>query len=263
MFQRKPGMTSVTIGIKPKSIEDITAIVRCFDPANGLDSALYRCKNSPDRVSYLSPKLRDILDVTYGCIVYQEQVMEIFRKIGGFSLGRADMVRRAISKKKEAELLRERKNFIYGNKEEGIPGAIGNGVSEETAKRIFDDIVAFANYAFNKAHAASYAMISYRTAYVKFHYPREYMAALLTSVLDDGEKLAGYFELCREYDIGILPPDINESRDNFTVSGNNIRFGLAAVKNIGRGFVKTLIDERENGRFALCRILSSACTKRS
>lgn len=246
------GMTSVTIGIKPKSIEDITAIVALFRPGP-MDSIPHyiECKNNPDRVSYLSPKLRDILDVTYGCIVYQEQVMEIFRKIGGFSLGRADMVRRAISKKKEAELLRERKNFIYGNKEEGIPGAIGNGVSEETAKRIFDDIVAFANYAFNKAHAASYAMISYRTAYVKFHYPREYMAALLTSVLDDSEKLAGYFELCREYDIGILPPDINESRDNFTVSGNNIRFGLAAVKNIGRGFVKTLIDEREkNGRFA-------------
>lgn len=173
--------------------------------------------------------------------------MDIFRKVAGFSLGRADMVRRAISKKKEKDLLRERKNFIYGNEEEGILGAINNGVPEEVANQIFDDIVAFANYAFNKAHAASYAVVSYQTAYMKFHYPREYMAALLTSVLDFTEKLAGYFELCREMGISVLPPDINESLDTFTVSGENIRFGLAAVKNVGRSFVRSIAEERKAG----------------
>ena len=155
------------------------------------------------------------------------------------------MVRRAISKKKEKELLRERENFIHGNAEEGIPGAKGNGISEQVADEIFDEIVDFANYAFNKAHAAAYAVISYQTAYMKFHYPRQYMAALLTSVLDNSAKIAEYMELCREMGIRVLPPDINESRDSFTVSGDNIRFGLVAVKNIGRGLIKSVIEERE------------------
>ncbi|MBE6911673.1 MAG: DNA polymerase III subunit alpha [Ruminococcaceae bacterium] len=242
------GMTSVVVGMKPQSIEDITAIVALYRPGP-MDSIPHyiSCKNNPENITYLHPMLKDILEVTYGCIVYQEQVMDIFRKVAGFSLGRADMVRRAISKKKEKDLLRERKNFIYGNEEDNIPGAMKNGISEEVANKIFDDIVAFANYAFNKAHAASYAVLSYQTAYMKFHHPREYMAALLTSVLDFTDKLAGYFELCREMKIKVLPPDINESIDTFTVSGENIRFGLAAVKNVGRNFVKTLMEERKTG----------------
>ncbi len=242
------GMTSVVVGMRPQSIEDITAIVALYRPGP-MDSIPHyiSCKNNPENITYLHPMLKDILEVTYGCIVYQEQVMDIFRKLAGYSLGRADMVRRAISKKKEKDLLRERKNFVYGNEEDGIAGAIKNGISEEIANKIFDDIVAFANYAFNKAHAAAYAVVSYQTAYMKFHYPREYMAALLTSVLDFTDKLAGYFELCRDMGINILPPDINESLDTFTVSGENIRFGLAAVKNVGRGFVKTLAEERAAG----------------
>ncbi len=242
------GMTSVVTGMKPQSIEDITAIVALYRPGP-MDSIPHYidCKHNPEKISYLHPMLKDILDITYGCIVYQEQVMDIFRKLAGFSLGRADMVRRAISKKKEKDLLRERKNFVYGNEEEGIKGAINNGISEEIANKIFDDIVAFANYAFNKAHAASYAVVSYQTAYMKFHYPREYMAALLTSVLDSSDKLAGYFELCRDMGIKVLPPDINESSDTFTVSGDNIRFGLAAVKSVGRGFVKAVAEERKLG----------------
>ena len=242
------GMTSVVVGMKPQSIEDITAIVALYRPGP-MDSIPHyiASKHDPLNIKYLHPMLKEILEITYGCIVYQEQVMDIFRKVAGFSLGRADMVRRAISKKKEKDLLRERKNFIYGNEEEGILGAINNGISEEIANKIFDDIVAFANYAFNKAHAASYAVVSYQTAYMKFHYPREYMAALLTSVLDFTDKLAGYFELCREMGIAVLPPDINESDDTFTVSGENIRFGLAAVKSVGRSFVRSIIKERKEG----------------
>ena len=249
------GMTSCVIGMKPQSIEDITAIVALYRPGP-MDSIPHyiECKHNPDKITYLHPKLRDILEVTYGCIVYQEQVMDIFRQVAGFSLGRADMVRRAISKKKEKDLLRERKNFIYGNEDDNIPGAIKNGVSEEIASKIFDEIVAFANYAFNKAHAASYAVVSYQTAYMKFHYPKEYMAALLTSVLDFTDKLAVYFDLCRDMNIRVLPPDINESLDTFTVSGDHIRFGLAAVRNVGRGFVRALTDEREeNGLFRSLR----------
>ncbi len=239
------GMTSVVVGMKPQSIEDITAIVALYRPGP-MDSIPHyiSSKQNPGNIKYLHPMLKDILEITYGCIVYQEQVMDIFRKVAGFSLGRADMVRRAISKKKEKDLLRERKNFIFGNSEEGIPGAINNGIPEETANKIFDEIVAFANYAFNKAHAASYAVVSYQTAYMKFHYPREYMAALLTSVLDSTDKLASYFELCREMGISVLPPDINESEDTFTVSGENIRFGLAAVKSVGRDFVRAISEER-------------------
>ncbi len=242
------GMTSVVIGMKPQSIEDITAIVALYRPGP-MDSIPHyiASKHDPLNIKYLHPMLKEILEITYGCIVYQEQVMDIFRKVAGFSLGRADMVRRAISKKKEKDLLRERKNFIYGNPEEGILGAVNNGISEEIANKIFDDIVAFANYAFNKAHAASYAVVSYQTAYMKFHHPREYMAALLTSVLDFTDKLAGYFELCREMGIAVLPPDINESDDTFTVSGENIRFGLAAVKSVGRSFVRSIIKERADG----------------
>ena len=245
------GMTNVVTGMKPHSIEEITAIVALFRPGP-MDSIprYIDCKFHPEKITYKHPLLKEILEVTYGCIVYQEQVMDIFRKVAGYSLGRADMVRRAISKKKEKEILRERENFVRGNHEEGIVGAAGNGISEQIANEIFDEIVAFANYAFNKAHAAAYAMVSYQTAYMKHHYPREYMAALLTSVLDNSSKITEYIALCREMGVRVLPPDINESFDDFTVSGDSIRFGLAAIKNIGRGMVKIVVSEREeNGPF--------------
>jgi hypothetical protein len=193
--------------------------------------------------------------------VYQEQVIDIFRKLGGFSLGQADMIRRAMSKKKQAEIVKERKAFIFGDPERNIPGAVQNGIPEDTAGSIYDEILDFANYAFNKAHAVSYAIVSYQTAYLKCHYPREYMAALMSSILDLPEKVAEYTAVCKEMGIDILPPDINESEDGFTVSGDNIRYGLVAVKNIGRGFIRSLMAERErDGRFTAFDELSTACT---
>lgn len=242
------GMTSVCVRLGTHSIEDITAIIALYRP--GPMESIPRfidCKHNPEKITYKHPLLRDILDVTYGCIVYQEQVIEIFRKIAGFSLGQADLIRRAMSKKKHAEIVRERKTFISGDTERGISGAVAHGVSEEVAASIYDEILDFANYAFNKAHAVAYAIISYQTAYMKCHYPREYMAALLTSVLDNTAKVAEYIADCRDNGINILPPDVNESDDNFTVVGENIRFGLVAVKNIGRNFIKALMTEREKG----------------
>ena len=242
------GMMGVCVGLRPVSIEDITAVVALYRPGP-MDSIprFISSKHNPDKVTYRHPKLREILDVTYGCIVYQEQVIEIFRRLAGFSLGKADMVRRAMSKKKAADIIRERENFIYGNKQQDITGAVNNGIDEATAAAIFDEILDFANYAFNKAHAVAYAVISYRTAYLKCHYPRQYMAALLTSILDSSAKVSEYIADCREMGIAVLPPDINESEDYFTVSGENIRFGLVAVKNIGRNFIKEVMTERNSG----------------
>ena len=245
------GMTGVCTGLKPKSIEDITAIIALYRPGP-MDSIprFLECSNNPDRISYKHPMLRDILSVTYGCIVYQEQVIEIFRRVAGFSLGQADMIRRAMSKKKEKEIVRERQTFIHGDPERGIPGAVKNGVDEAVAGSIYDEILDFANYAFNKAHAVAYAIVAYRTAYMKCHYPREYMAALITSVLDNSAKVAEYIAECRELGIKLLPPDINESEPDFSVSGDGLRFGMAAVKNVGRGFARALVDERSrNGPF--------------
>ncbi|HHU05609.1 MAG TPA: DNA polymerase III subunit alpha [Clostridiales bacterium] len=242
------GITSVCMGIRPKSIEDVTAIIALYRPGP-MDSIprFIESKHNPDKVFYKHPMLRDILEVTYGCIVYQEQVIDIFRKLAGFSLGQADMIRRAMSKKKHDEIQRERKTFIYGDESRGIPGAVANGVPESVAGSIYDEILDFANYAFNKAHAVSYAMITYQTAYLKCHYPKEYMAALLSSVLGDTTKIAEYTAECKENGIKLLPPDVNESEDNFTVSGDNIRYGLAAVKNIGVGFIKAVMEERDRG----------------
>ena len=245
------GMTGVCTGLKPKSIEDITAIIALYRPGP-MDSIprFIECSAHPEKISYKHPLLEPILGVTYGCIVYQEQVIEICRRLAGFSLGQADMIRRAMSKKKEKEIVKERKTFIYGDPERGIPGAIANGVPEDVAGSIYDEILDFANYAFNKAHAVSYAIVAYRTAYMKCHYPREYMAALITSVLDSSGKVAEYIAECRDMGIRLLPPDINESDADFTVVGDNLRFGMAAVKNVGRGFVNTLVGERErNGKF--------------
>ena len=242
------GMTSVCTRLGPKSIEDITAVIALYRPGP-MDSIPRFLENSrhPERIKYKHPSLEPILAVTYGCIVYQEQVIEIFRRLAGFSLGQADNIRRAMSKKKHAVIDAERRAFISGDAERGIPGCVANGIPEPVANDIYDEILDFASYAFNKAHAVSYAVVAYRTAYMKRHHPREYMAALLTSVLDSSTKVAEYIAECRDMGIRLLPPDVNESGARFTVSGGNIRFGLVAVKNVGEKFVLQLIDERESG----------------
>ena len=240
------GMTGVCVGLKPQNIEDITAIIALYRPGP-MDSIprFIACKHNPDKVKYKTPLLEPILSVTYGCIVYQEQVIEIFRKLAGYTLGQADMVRRAISKKKRAQIEQERKSFVYGDSDRGITGCVNRGVPEQTAQDIYDEIEAFAEYAFNKAHAVSYAIVAYQTAWFKYHYTKEYMAALLTSVLDSSEKVAEYIAECKECGIPLLPPDINESGAEFTVSGDHIRFGLVAVKGVGRGFINAVLAERE------------------
>ena len=242
------GMTGVCVGLKPQNIEDITAVIALYRP--GPMESIPRfiaCKHDPKLVTYKHPKLIPILSVTYGCIVYQEQVIRIFQELGGFSLGQADMVRRAISKKKAKEIEKERHAFVYGDPERGIPGCIANSIEEATAQAIYDEIFDFANYAFNKAHAVSYAVVAYQTAYFKCHYTKEYMAALLTSVLDNSDKVAGYIGECRDCGITLLPPDVNRSYDRFTVEPEGIRFGLVAIKNIGRGFILSVVKEREQG----------------
>ena len=242
------GITNVVTGLRPQSIEDITAVVALYRPGPMQSIPRYiECRHHPEKVTYKHPLLEPILKVTYGCMIYQEQVMQVFQSLAGYSLGKADMVRRAMSKKKMKELEKERINFIYGNEELGIDGAVKRGVPENIAASLFDEIMDFANYAFNKAHAVCYAVVSFRTAYLKCHYPREYMAALLTSVLDSSDKISEYIQAAREMGISVLPPDVNESYDSFSVSGRDIRFGLAAVKGVGRSFMKQLVEEREAG----------------
>ncbi len=240
------GMTGVSTGLKPRSIEDITAIIALYRPGP-MDSIprFLECSQHPEKITYKHELLRPILEVTYGCIVYQEQVIEIFRRLAGFSLGQADMIRRAMSKKKHKIIDAERVAFVNGDPSRNIPGAKRNGVPESVANSIYDEILDFASYAFNKAHAVSYAIVVYRTAYMKYYYPREYMAALLTSVLESSTKVAEYIAECREMGIKLLPPDVNESGADFTVSGQNIRFGLAAIKGLGWGAVRGLVAERE------------------
>ncbi len=242
------GITGVCINMKPTSIEDMTAIVALYRPGP-MDSIPTFIANKLDhqKITYKTPLLEPILKVTYGCIVYQEQVIEIFRSLGGYTMGQADNIRRAISKKKMKVIDAERNVFVYGDKEQGIPGAVAKGVSEEAAQSIYDEIVDFANYAFNKAHAVCYAVVSYQTAYLKCHYPKQYMAALMTSVLDSAAKISGYIAECKELGIATLPPDVNHSFDNFTVEGNSIRFGLGAVKNVGRGLIRSMVAKRSEG----------------
>lgn len=242
------GITNVVTGLQPQSIEDITAVVALYRPGPMQSIPRYiECRHHPEKVTYKHPLLEPILGVTYGCMIYQEQVMQVFQSLAGYSLGKADMVRRAMSKKKMKELEKERVNFIHGNEELGIDGAVKRGVPEHIAASLFDEIMDFANYAFNKAHAVCYAVVSFRTAYLKCHYPREYMAALLTSVLDSSDKISEYIQAAREMGISVQPPDVNESFDGFSVSGRDIRFGLAAVKGVGRSFMKQLVSERESG----------------
>ena len=242
------GITGVCINMKPTSIEDMTAIVALYRPGP-MDSipTFIANKLDPRKITYKTPLLEPILKVTYGCIVYQEQVIEIFRSLGGYTMGQADNIRRAISKKKMKVIDEERNVFVYGDEKQGIPGAMAKGVSEDAAQSIYDEIVDFANYAFNKAHAVCYAVVSYQTAYLKCHYPKQYMAALMTSVLDSAGKIAGYITECKELGIATLPPDVNHSLDNFAVEGNSIRFGLGAVKNVGRGLIRTMVAKRNEG----------------
>ncbi len=242
------GMTGVCVNMKASSIEDITAIVALYRPGP-MDSIPRFIANKLDsrKVTYKTPLLEPILKVTYGCIVYQEQVIEIFRSLGGYTMGQADNIRRAISKKKMKVIEEERKVFVYGDEAQGITGCIGHGVPEAVAQSIYDEIVDFANYAFNKAHAVCYAVVSYQTAYLKCHYPKQYMAALMTSVLDSAAKISGYIAECKELGIPVLPPDINHSDDHFTVEGDSIRFGLGAVKNVGHGLIRSVAAKRTEG----------------
>ena len=256
------GMTAVCTGIKAKSIEDITAIIALYRPGP-MDSIpkFIEWSQHPEKIRYKHESLRPILSVTYGCIVYQEQVIEIFRSLAGFSLGQADNIRRAMSKKKHKVIDAERIAFVHGDESRGIEGAVKRGIPEATANSIYDEILDFASYAFNKAHAVSYAIVVYRTAYMKRHYPQQYMAALLTSILDSSVKVAEYIAECRSMGIQLLPPDVNASGANFTVDGQNIRYGLVAIKGIGWGAIESLVAEREaNGPFTdfedFCRRMS-------
>ena len=217
------------------------------------------CAHNPEKVKYDHPLLEPILSNTYGCIVYQEQVIKIFQELAGYSLGQADMVRRAMSKKKVKDLEKEREAFLHGDEKRNIQGCAARGIPEGTAQLIYDKIYDFAEYAFNKAHAVSYAVVAYQTAYFKCHYTREYMAALLTSVLDNSDKVAGYINECRDCGIALLPPDINRSLDRFTVEEGGIRFGLVAIKNIGRGFIQAVMKEREAS--GLFRSLPDFCRR--
>ncbi len=244
------GMTGVCVGLKPKSIEDICAVIALYRPGP-MDSIprFLACAQDPAKVTYKDPSLIPILSGTYGCIIYQEQVIRIFQDLAGYSLGQADMVRRAMSKKKAKEIEKEREAFLHGDPERGIAGCVANGIPEEVAQEIYNEMSDFAEYAFNKSHSLVYAIVCYQTAWFKCHHPKEYMAALLTSVLDTSAKVAGYIGECRDMGIPLLPPDVNQSGADFTVVDEGIRFGLVALKGVGRTFINNLLAEREKGRF--------------
>ncbi len=245
------GMKSFMKELRPQNLEDIIAGISLYRPGPMDFIPKYiKGKNSHEDVVYSCPQLEPILSPTYGCIVYQEQVMQIVRDLGGYSLGRSDLVRRAMSKKKQAVMEKERANFIYGNKEEGVPGCISKGISEGVAGQIYEDMMDFAKYAFNKSHAACYAVVAYQTAYLKYYYPVEFMAALLTSVIDNPKKVSEYILTCRSMGITMLPPDINEGEAGFSVSGNSIRYALTAIKSVGRPVIESIVQERrDRGRF--------------
>lgn len=257
------GMTSFMKELAPSGMEDIIAGIALYRPGPMDFIPRYIKNKNEGNIRYKTPLLEPILSMTYGCIVYQEQVMQIVRELGGYSLGRADLVRRAMSKKKMSVMEKERKNFIYGNEEEGVPGALSKGVDEKTAGEVFDEMIDFAKYAFNKSHATVYAVVAYQTAYLKYYYPVEFMAAMLTSEQGNTAKAAQYIQFCNDMGIRILPPDVNKSTDIFEVEEGGIRFSMAAVKNVGRGIVKACVRERgENGAFTsltnFCRRMKSA-----
>lgn len=245
------GMRSFMKELKPENLEDIIAGVSLYRPGPMDFIPKYiKGKNNHNAITYSCPQLEHILSPTYGCIVYQEQVMQIVRDLGGYTLGRSDLVRRAMSKKKQSVMEKERANFIFGNEKEGVPGCKANGISEEVAGRIYEDMMDFAKYAFNKSHAACYAVVAYQTAYLKFYHPVEFMAALLTSVIDNPGKVSEYILTCRSMGIQILPPDINQGASGFSVSGNCIRYALTAIKSVGRPVIESIVTEREErGKF--------------
>ncbi len=255
IFQfESPGMRAFLKELKSNVFEDLIAANSLFRPGpmNQIPTFV-TCKHDPSQISYLHPTLEPILDVTYGCIVYQEQVMEIVRKLGGYSFGRADLVRRAMGKKKMDVMEKERQNFIYGQTDEVgnilLSGAIRNGVDEKTASSIFDLMIDFANYAFNKSHSAAYAVIAYRTAWLKVYYPVEFMAALISSIMGNTSQVSLYIQECKRLQIDVLPPDVNYSQGKFTVDGKSIRYGLSAVKNVGDNFIRAIVEARRDGRF--------------
>ena len=239
------GMKSFMKELKPESLEDIIAGIALYRPGPMDFIPKYlKGKNDRDSITYDCPQLEPILKTTHGCIVYQEQVMQIVRDLAGYTLGRSDLLRRAMSKKKQAVMEKERKNFVYGNEEEGVDGCIKRGIDEATANKIYDEMIDFAKYAFNKSHAAAYGVVSYQTAYLKYYYPVEFMASLLTSVIDNSSKVIEYVQTCKGMGIDILPPDINQSERNFTAQGGAIRYGLSALKSIGKAMVDQLVSER-------------------
>ena len=240
------GMKGFMKELKPHNLEDVIAGISLYRPGPMDFIPQYiRGKNDSSSITYDCPQLEPILAPTYGCIVYQEQVMQIVRDLAGYSLGRSDLLRRAMSKKKAAVMEKERKIFIYGDEETGVPGCIKNGIDEQTANKIYDEMIDFAKYAFNKSHAAAYAVVSYQTAWLKYYFPVEYMAALMTSVIDNPSKVSEYIYACRQMNIKILPPDINKGEANFSVDGGDIRYGLAAIKSIGRPVIKSIVEDRE------------------
>ena len=247
------GMKQVLVGLQPQNLEDVIALISLYRPGP-MDSipTYLRNRHEPDKISYKTPQLAHILDVTNGCIVYQEQVMQIFRELAGFSFGQADNVRRAMSKKKHAVMEAEREHFVHGCTEPGheCPGCVANGISEEVANEIYDEMSSFASYAFNKSHAACYAYVAFQTAYLKCHYPSEFMAALLTSVLDNTDKVIEYSGECARLGIKVLPPDVNISNGGFTADNGKIRFGLNAVKNVGRNLIERVVEEREEKSYS-------------
>ena len=245
------GMKNFMKELQPHSLEDVIAGISLYRPGPiDFIPQYIRGKNDRSSITYDCPQLEPILAPTYGCIVYQEQVMQIVRDLAGYTLGRSDLLRRAMSKKKAAVMEKERKTFVYGDEETGVPGCIKNGIDEQTANKIYDEMIDFAKYAFNKSHAAAYAVVSYQTAWLKYYYPVEYMAALMTSVIDNPTKVAEYIYVCRQMGIKILPPDINKGEADFSVDGGDIRYGLAAIKSIGRPVIRAIVNDRkELGEF--------------
>ena len=245
------GMKNFMKELKPQNLEDVIAGISLYRPGPmDFIPSYIKGKSHPELVTYSTPQLEPILAPTYGCIVYQEQVMQIVRDLGGYTMGRSDLVRRAMSKKKAYVMEQERKNFVYGNEEEGVPGCAANGIAPEIADQIYGTMMDFAKYAFNKSHAACYAVVAYQTAYLKYYYPVEFMAALLTSVIDNPTKVSEYIMTCRSMGIKILPPDINEGEAGFSVSGEAIRYSLTAIKNVGRPIIDGIVEEREkNGLY--------------
>lgn len=259
------GMKSFMKELKPENLEDIIAGISLYRPGPMDFIPRYlKGKNDKSSITYECPQLEPILSPTYGCIVYQEQVMQIVRDLAGYTMGRSDLVRRAMSKKKTAVMEKERQNFVYGNEAEGVKGCIANGIDEKTANHIYDEMIDFAKYAFNKSHAAAYAVVSYQTAYLKYYYPKEFMAALMSSVMENVSKFSEYILNCRRMmNIAVLPPDINEGESGFSVSGGGIRYGLSAIKSVGKPVVDAILEERaKNGKFRTMEDFINRMTQR-